>query len=333
VGLSLVARVTRAQTTEPIELDWPAHEGCPSREKVLAEAYRLLGGKPQTSARRVRAEATVTPSAGAWRLEMQTESDGSRGKRSLSAESCSALGEAAALILVLAYDPEAVARHGGSVDPAPQPQPQPAQSVPNAELLPPPPPKAPLPAPRAVTPPAPARPPRSRPQQGAGTGRSWNLVAGGHIASDLGSLPAAAFGLGGSLALVVRRVRIDLEALSGEAAAELLGIGLPAMKSRLHRARLRLVAAFRASEGGVVENEREVGGLSCRAVLERLGDYVDGDLAPAETARVDGHLRGCSVCERFGGRYASVVNAARGRLGAPPALDRAELERIRAILR
>jgi RNA polymerase sigma-70 factor (ECF subfamily) len=125
----------------------------------------------------------------------------------------------------------------------------------------------------------------------------------------------------------------DLEALSGEAAAELLGLGLPAMKSRLHRARLRLVAAFRASEGGVVENEREVGGLSCRAVLERLGDYVDGDLAPAETARVDGHLRGCSVCERFGGRYASVVNAARGRLGAPPALDRAELERIRAILR
>lgn len=40
----------------------------------------------------------------------------------------------------------------------------------------------------------------------------------------------------------------DVEGLSGEAAAEVLGIGLVAMKSRLHRARLRLLAALKQSE-------------------------------------------------------------------------------------
>ena len=37
----------------------------------------------------------------------------------------------------------------------------------------------------------------------------------------------------------------DLEELSGEEAARILGIGLPALKSRLHRARLRFVAHVR----------------------------------------------------------------------------------------
>lgn len=42
----------------------------------------------------------------------------------------------------------------------------------------------------------------------------------------------------------------DVEGLSGEEAADALGIALPAMKSRLHRARLKLAAALRAENGG-----------------------------------------------------------------------------------
>jgi RNA polymerase sigma-70 factor (ECF subfamily) len=124
----------------------------------------------------------------------------------------------------------------------------------------------------------------------------------------------------------------DVEGMAGEATAAVLGVGLAAMKSRLHRARLRLLAALRAGEGGIALNQRDVGGLSCSAVLARLGDYVDGDLAPAETRRVDAHLRGCGVCERFGGRYARTVRAVRAGLGAPPVVDEAQLERIRALL-
>ncbi|MCB9635347.1 MAG: sigma-70 family RNA polymerase sigma factor [Sandaracinus sp.] len=124
----------------------------------------------------------------------------------------------------------------------------------------------------------------------------------------------------------------DVEGLSGEETAAALALTLPATKSRLHRARLRLMAAVRSEEGGVVAHEREVGGLTCGAVLTRLGDYVDGDLPAPDVERVDAHLRGCTVCERFGGRYARVVHAARERLGADHAIDDATFERVRAAL-
>ena len=129
-----------------------------------------------------------------------------------------------------------------------------------------------------------------------------------------------------------RDVLRDVEGLSGGDAAQVLGLGLPALKSRLHRARLRLMAAMREREGGIMQHERDAGGLRCRDVLARLGDYVDGDLIDSERAPLEAHLRGCSVCETFGGRYATVVAAARAQLGAAPAVDPARLARIREAL-
>ncbi|MEZ4217572.1 MAG: sigma-70 family RNA polymerase sigma factor [Myxococcota bacterium] len=124
----------------------------------------------------------------------------------------------------------------------------------------------------------------------------------------------------------------DAEGLPGAEAARALGIELPALKSRLHRARLRLLEEVRMRSASLDETEREVGGLRCSEVLARLSDYVDRELATAECEAVEAHLRGCSVCERFGGRFAATVRATREALGAPPALDEALLERIRARL-
>lgn len=45
----------------------------------------------------------------------------------------------------------------------------------------------------------------------------------------------------------------DVEGLSGEEAAQVLGLGLPAMKSRLHRARLELKARVEAILGRALE--------------------------------------------------------------------------------
>lgn len=92
------------------------------------------------------------------------------------------------------------------------------------------------------------------------------------------------------------------------------------------------MAAMRASEGGVVANQCDHEGLTCGDVLAKLGDYVDRDLAARERSRVDAHLRVCSVCERFGGRYAETVRRVRAEIGAPPAVDAEQLERIRAAL-
>jgi RNA polymerase sigma-70 factor, ECF subfamily len=48
----------------------------------------------------------------------------------------------------------------------------------------------------------------------------------------------------------------DVEGLSGEEAAAVLGLGLAAMKSRLHRARLELKAGVEALLGGAITEDR-----------------------------------------------------------------------------
>lgn len=87
-----------------------------------------------------------------------------------------------------------------------------------------------------------------------------------------------------------------------------------------------------------IREEKVVGGLSCSQVLERLSDYVDGELAADDRARVETHLRGCDACARFGGEFRSTVRALRAHLVDPgevprevrEALDRAlDLERPR----
>jgi len=79
--------------------------------------------------------------------------------------------------------------------------------------------------------------------------------------------------------------------------------------------------------------DRVVAGLRCREILERLSDYLDGDLPPALVAQVEEHLRGCDRCERFGGRVAGVVGALRRDLARAEVLDAAVEARLRDRLR
>jgi predicted anti-sigma-YlaC factor YlaD len=65
-----------------------------------------------------------------------------------------------------------------------------------------------------------------------------------------------------------------------------------------------------------MQSEREVAGLTCGQVLEHLPDYVDQALGAELRLGIEGHLRGCDACERFGGRYAEVARALRRELGA-----------------
>lgn len=62
--------------------------------------------------------------------------------------------------------------------------------------------------------------------------------------------------------------------------------------------------------------EKSVGGLRCSQVLERLSDYLDGELEAADRAQVEAHLSGCDACTAFGGEFTSVVRALHARLGA-----------------
>ena len=62
---------------------------------------------------------------------------------------------------------------------------------------------------------------------------------------------------------------------------------------------------------------RTIAGLRCRDLLSQLADYVDGELSAEQIGRVDGHLRGCVHCEKFGGEYAALVGVLKTRLDEP----------------
>jgi anti-sigma factor RsiW len=81
-----------------------------------------------------------------------------------------------------------------------------------------------------------------------------------------------------------------------------------------------------------IENEKVIAGLSCSDVLARLSDYLDGDLAAEERARVEEHLRGCEGCARFGGEFAATVRGLRAHLGAPTSVSGGLRERLRRAL-
>ncbi len=63
--------------------------------------------------------------------------------------------------------------------------------------------------------------------------------------------------------------------------------------------------------------DRVIAGLRCRDLLSLLTDYVDGELSAKEVGRVDGHLRGCLHCEKFGGEYGALVGELKSRPNAP----------------
>jgi len=66
-----------------------------------------------------------------------------------------------------------------------------------------------------------------------------------------------------------------------------------------------------------MKGEREVAGVRCGFVLERLTEYLDGELGAAERMAIEGHVLGCEQCARFGGVFSASVHALRRRLVGP----------------
>jgi anti-sigma factor RsiW len=47
--------------------------------------------------------------------------------------------------------------------------------------------------------------------------------------------------------------------------------------------------------------------MTCRELVDCLGDYVAGDLSPGERARFDAHLRACPECVAYLASYRSTL--------------------------
>jgi anti-sigma factor (TIGR02949 family) len=73
---------------------------------------------------------------------------------------------------------------------------------------------------------------------------------------------------------------------------------------------------------------RLVGGYWCGDVLERLADYIDGEVEPEVREKIEAHLHGCEECTKFGGEYAEVVKGLRKKLGVTEDAPAGAVERL-----
>lgn len=63
------------------------------------------------------------------------------------------------------------------------------------------------------------------------------------------------------------------------------------------------------------EPERHMHGpadASCREVFERLSEYLDGELTPADCAHIEEHIRDCAPCVAFLDSLKGCIRASHG---------------------
>lgn len=87
----------------------------------------------------------------------------------------------------------------------------------------------------------------------------------------------------------------DMEGLSAPEVAEALGLGVEAVKSRLHRARLSVRERLAPALSEPQEPLPSPGG--CPDVLAMYSRHLEGDIQPATCAAMEAHLQHCPRCQ------------------------------------
>ncbi len=192
-----------------VDLLWNASPDCPSRDAVLAEMQRVLGGSPSRGA---QVKVNVKEIAHHhWSEHLSTDVDGVTGERDLDADSCESLAAATALILAWTIDPQRAAvtlshpRGTPLESPAPPSETTAIPSVPatpKASAPPPPPPVPPSPSPSRL-----ARP-RSVDRKSARYGGLRGIVAI-DVIGDLGTAPGVGAAGRFTLGALLGRARVE----------------------------------------------------------------------------------------------------------------------------
>ena len=84
----------------------------------------------------------------------------------------------------------------------------------------------------------------------------------------------------------------DVEGLSALQVAEVLGVGVDAVKSRLHRARV----AVRARMAPLLAPNVAPRGAECPDVVPMLSGYLEGEIDAKQCAQMDRHVATCERC-------------------------------------
>lgn len=109
----------------------------------------------------------------------------------------------------------------------------------------------------------------------------------------------------------------DLEGLSLAEIGKTLDLSLPAVKSRLHRARLALrgvLASYFSDEQSLRPpraKARRKHKHTCQALVELLCDYLEEDLPHEEKEELDRHMMDCPPCLAFLNTYKKTAQLCR----------------------
>lgn len=192
VAAHLIAAVApsavQAETTAPaLVVTWSGLDGCPQPSEVVGEIDRLLGGIPPGPTR-MTSRARVRRRGDEHIAEVDIVADGRTGTRIIRGASCEEVAAATALIVALAFDPDAVSTAEATAPSPPVPPRAPTIPSPPAPRLlrtrpAPPPPRLPPTEPNVPPPVAFSRP----------AIWWWGVSAGAVV--DVGTLPAAAVGV------------------------------------------------------------------------------------------------------------------------------------------
>ena len=194
-----------AEPLDQLTLDWSAPPGCPDSAAVRSRVESLLGASVEAKLRHsILVRGRVVQGEQGARVDLGTSEEGVQGERTIEGATCEEVGSAAALVIALSIDPDAVRAHSPNVGVASF-APPPVDAAPGD--APPMPPTLATSPPASVPAPALTHPSETIP---AGTSNAMGLVDA-RAELDVGALPHPSLGLGLGTGFATGRVRGELD--------------------------------------------------------------------------------------------------------------------------
>lgn len=186
-----------------IELEWTAPAECPSADEVRANVAQLLGGA--SASEPVRAQVTVSREPAGFAAELVLVIGEQRSERRLVAAQCSALADAAAVVIAVTVDPVHAVGAEMREEAAPLPEPPSEPSLATADASP----ASAVAEPEPIAVPVVGVAPMPPPRRVVRRPGVYLRVFGG---VDYGDAPKATGALGGAIGLFGHGWRAELDA-------------------------------------------------------------------------------------------------------------------------